>query len=175
MALAGLIVKEIGGRFENMGQALESKDGTIKEDKSVSGKLLGGLGGGGNMGETAGAVKDVIGAFKSDERLKELYGEKAPDLIECFKNIDAYMFKYKKEAQELYGKRCGVDDDKHVGVMAQELESNPATAAAVSTDENGYKEVDAKEMTLVNTAVLSEIAKKLDDMENRLNALEQRG
>lgn len=76
-------------------------------------------------------------------------------------NIDAYLFKYKLSAQNKYG----ADDNKHVGVMAQELEENPVTAPSVITKEDGHKEVDIKELTMENTAVIADLVRRVQKLE----------
>ena len=84
--------------------------------------------------------------------------------VNAMSNIDSYIFRYKPEAQKLYKGRSGVDNDVHVGVMAQDLEKNPVTASTVSTDPvTGYKQIDTGELTLANTAVISDLAKEIKE------------
>lgn len=96
----------------------------------------------------------------SDERLKKVFGENCP--IECFSRVHSYVFKYKPEIQEQFGGQAGIDNDVHYGVMAQELEENPFTRSTVHTDPaTGIKTVDTQELTMANTAAISDIMKEL--------------
>lgn len=103
----------------------------------------------------------------SDERLKELFGDK-DDIVECFSRINSYEFKYTPEALELYNGTKGVDEGTNVGVMAQELENNPVTQNAVIEDENGYKNIDTGKLSTANSAVLAEVCKRLIAIETKL-------
>ena len=105
----------------------------------------------------------------SDEKLKNIFGERE-DLISLFSKIHAYDFNYNDKAKELYKNgENNVDDDNHVGVMAQELEVNPATQATVSTDPNtGYKQVNTSELVMVNSAVISELCRRIEALEKKL-------
>ena len=87
------------------------------------------------------------------------------DLTNEFAKIDAYVFKYNQKAQELYGGERGVDDNSHVGVMAQELAENPITENAVIEDENGYLELDTNKLVMALTAVVSDLCKKIGELE----------
>lgn len=96
----------------------------------------------------------------SDERLKKVFGENCP--IECFSRVHSYVFKYKPEVQKAFGGQAGIDNDVHYGVMAQELEENPFTRSTVHTDPaTGIKTVDTQELTMANTAAISDIMKEL--------------
>ena len=100
----------------------------------------------------------------SDERLKE--DLKKEDPIDCFAQIDAYLYKYTPEAQAMYGKDGTVNNDQNFGVMAQDLAQNPITAAAVEKDENGYLMLDGGRLSSINTAMISELCKKVQELEN---------
>src|SRR5574344_109235 len=90
--------------------------------------------------------------------------KKDDDITEDMAKINAYLFKYKPEAQAKFNGQHGVDDKEHIGVMAQELEKNPVTSSAVATDPNsGFKMVDTDKLTMANTAAISELAKKLQE------------
>lgn len=99
----------------------------------------------------------------SDENLKDVQGNVDP--IEAFSNIDAYLYKYKPEAQAMYGDEGKVNNEENFGVMAQELAENPLTAAAVNEDENGYLEVDGSRLSTMNTAVIGELCKRIMALE----------
>lgn len=92
--------------------------------------------------------------------LNNIFGNS--DIVELFSHIDAYVFKYKPEAKELFGEEYGVDDGTNVGIMAQELEKNPVTENAVKTDEDtGYKVIETNKLTAANSAVISELCKRV--------------
>ena len=97
----------------------------------------------------------------ADERLNHIFGDNE-DIINTFAKIDAIEFKYKDEAHNIpMGEALGVDEDVHLGIKAQDLEKNPFTAAVVSKDPEGYKQIDPSELTAANTAVIAEICKRL--------------
>ena len=87
-------------------------------------------------------------------------------ISEIFSDIDGYLYKYNQMAQGLYGKEKGVDNQEHVGVMAQELAENPVTKSAVLEDENGFLEVDTKELVMTLTAVVADLSKRVEDLED---------
>ena len=108
------------------------------------------------------------GVETSDERLKNIFGDNE-DAIKCFAKIDAIRFTYNDKAKEIHpGEENGVDGDVHFGVKAQDLEENPLTASAVSEDTSGFKQVDTQELTMANSAVISEICKRIEIIENVL-------
>ena len=114
----------------------------------------------GDMGDMADAGDAVDAA--SDERLKRIFGDNE-DAIKCFANINAIKFTYNDKAQEIPGgEEKGIDNDPHYGVKAQELAENPLTESAVSKDPiSEYLQVDTKELTMANTAIISEICKRI--------------
>lgn len=139
-------------------------------------KLMGSFGGGsggadmggdatssvdaGDMGDMADAGDAADAA--SDERLKRIFGDNE-DAIKCFANINAIKFTYNDKAHDIPGSEDkGVDNDPHYGVKAQELAENPLTESAVSKDPiSEYLQVDTKELTMANTAIISEICKRI--------------
>lgn len=126
-----------------------------------------------DLAEIADNVKDEQVSDKqvSDEQLKNksVFND---DIIDLFSKINAYDFAYTDKAKDLYLGNKGVDNDEHVGVMAQELQQNPITDSTVAKDENGYLSIDTKELTMADTAVLSDVCKRLLQIEERLNKLE---
>ena len=115
--------------------------------------------------DAAGNVIDKVVTSKmesSDERLKNIFGDNE-DAIKVFANLDAIKFTYNDKAKEIpdsEGK--GVDDDMHYGLKAQDLAKNPLTESAVKKDPlSDYLEVDTKELTMANTAIISEICKRI--------------
>lgn len=115
--------------------------------------------------DAAGNVIDKVVTSKmesSDERLKNIFGDNE-DAIKVFANLNAIKFTYNDKAKEIpdsEGK--GVDDDIHYGLKAQDLAKNPLTESAVKKDPlSEYLEVDTKELTMANTAIISEICKRI--------------
>ena len=105
----------------------------------------------------------------SDERLKNIFGDNE-DIIKVFSKINAIEFKYNDKAHDIPGgEEKGIDEDLHLGIKAQDLEKSPLTASAVSEDESGNKIVDTKELTMANSAVISEICKRLEAIEKVLD------
>ena len=109
----------------------------------------------------AGDMADAADAA-SDERLKRIFGDDE-DAIKCFANINAIKFTYNDKAHDIPGgEDKGIDNDPHYGVKAQELAENPLTQTAVSKDPlSEYLQVDTKELTMANTAIISEICKRI--------------
>ncbi len=123
----------------------------------------GDMGGGADMADMgdmadAGDAADAA----SDERLKRIFGDNE-DAIKCFADINAIKFTYNDKAHDIPGSEDkGVDNDPHYGVKAQELAENPLTESAVSKDPiSEYLQVDTKELTMANTAIISEICKRI--------------
>ena len=123
-----------------------------------------GSGAGGDMGADASDMGDMADAADaaSDERLKHIFGDNE-DAIKCFARINAIKFVYNDKAHDIPGsENKGVDDDPHYGVKAQDLAQNPLTESAVSKDPlSDYLQIDTKELTAANTAIISEICKRI--------------
>lgn len=98
----------------------------------------------------------------SDERLKNIFGDNE-DALEAFAKINAIEFTYNDKAKEIPGgEEKGIDDDVHYGVKAQDLAENPLTESAVKRDPlSDYLVIDTKELTAANTAIISEICKRI--------------
>ncbi|MCQ2587934.1 MAG: hypothetical protein MJ174_07450 [Treponema sp.] len=104
----------------------------------------------------------------SNELIKNLFGDNT-DIVNAFSKIDAIKFKYNEKAHSIAPNgENGIDADVHIGVKAQDLAKNPVTASTVIEDENGFLAVDTGELTLANSAVLSEICKRIEVIENIL-------
>jgi hypothetical protein len=111
----------------------------------------------------------------SDARLKEIYGDSISDrIIEDFAKIAAIDFKYTPEAQSEYKGENGVDDKEHTGVIAQDLASTESTESAVEKDENGNLSVDTRQLTMANTAAISELSRRILTVETALKELMSR-
>ena len=102
-----------------------------------------------------------------NDRLKELFNGN-DDIVDAFSKLNAYEFKYTPEALDLYEGTKGVDEGTNIGVMAQELEANPVTQNTVVEDENGYKNIEVGKLAAADTAVLSDVCKRLLAIEEKL-------
>ena len=112
--------------------------------------------------EAASAVSDVL--------LKTVYGDSLDDkIIDNFAKISAISFEYNDEAKSKYGQEKAVDDNQHIGVIAQELEANPITEGAVKTNENGDLEVDTRHLTFVDTAAIGELSRRVLALEEAIS------
>lgn len=156
----------LGSNIKNAVDAIKSSK-TNDNEFEIGGKTTS------DLAEIADNVKDeqVSDEQVSDEQLKNksVFND---DIIDLFSKINAYDFAYTDKAKDLYLGNKGVDNDEHVGVMAQELQQNPITDSTVAKDENGYLSIDTKELTMADTAVLSDVCKRLLQVEERLNKLE---
>ena len=106
-----------------------------------------------------------------NDRLKELFHSN-DDIVKLFSQLNAYEFKYTPEALKLYNGTKGVDKGTNIGVMAQELEANPVTQNTVVEDENGYKNIEVGKLAAADTAVLSDVCKRLLAIEQKLGMRE---
>ena len=117
--------------------------------------------------ENAGAVSDVL--------LKTVYGDSLDDkIIDNFAKISAISFEYNDEAKSKYGQEKAVDDNQHIGVIAQELEANPITEGAVKTNKNGDLEVDTRHLTFTDTAAIGELSRRVLALEEAVKELQQK-
>lgn len=117
--------------------------------------------------EAASAVSDVL--------LKTVYGDSLDDkIINNFAKISAISFEYNDEAKSKYGQEKAVDDNQHIGVIAQELEANPITEGAVKTNENGDLEVDTRHLTFTDTAAIGELSRRVLALEEAVKELQQK-
>lgn len=127
---------------------------------------------------TTAATEKSAEDGKSDENLKDLsdvLGMDSDIALRWMSEIKPISFTYTPEAQRLYaGENKGVDDKQHFGVKAQDLEKNPMTAATVSTDEKGFKEVDTRHLAFADTAMISILSKKIQQLEAKVAYLESK-
>ena len=77
--------------------------------------------------------------------------------------VKPFHFYYKPEVAEI-DDTGSIDSDPHIGIKAQDLESQPLLNSIVSENDNGLKEIDIKEMTLANSAAISALINKLKDL-----------
>lgn len=127
---------------------------------------------------TTAATEKSAEDGESDENLKDLsdvLGMDSDIALRWMSEINPISFTYTPEAQQLYaGENKGVDDKQHFGVKAQDLEKNPMTAATVSTDEKGFKEVDTRHLAFADTAMISILSKKIQQLEAKVAYLESK-
>lgn len=116
----------------------------------------------GNFGSPA--VSD--GTLKNKEKIERLFQN--DNAIKAFSDIDAYVYKYNQKAQDTYAGEKGVDDSTHFGPIAQDLAKNPVTSGAVHRDESGYLTVDTRQLALTNTAMISQLARKIEELDEKL-------
>lgn len=95
-----------------------------------------------------------------DEGLMKAYAE----------HMRNYVYNYKPEAQSI---DPSIDpNEEHIGPMAQDIEQiNPA---CVKETPEGVKTVDTNRLTMMNAGVIGDIIRKLDDISDRLSAMEAR-
>ena len=137
-----------------------------------------GKAGGENAGDAASSGVDAAQASEaaeaasavSDVLLKTVYGDSLDDkIIDNFAKISAISFEYNDEAKSKYGQEKAVDDNQHIGVIAQELEANPITKGAVKTNENGDLEVDTRHLTFTDTAAIGELSRRVLALEEAIS------
>jgi hypothetical protein len=98
----------------------------------------------------------------SDKNMKTDIKDGYGILEKVTKVVSPKMFKYKNGV--------GEDSSKpRVGVMAQDLEKTPLSSTVV-TGPDGYKRVDTGQLTLGNTAMITELSDKLDKVFQYLKA-----
>ncbi len=116
----------------------------------------------------SGQTKTEDSKALSDERCKELFG--STDLLDAIADIDAYRFHYKEGADKIDPN--ATPDKERYGPMAQDLLKNPVTAATVDTsDPSGFLKVDTKQLSLTTFAIVTQLAKKVEDLESILNCI----
>ena len=60
----------------------------------------------------------------------------------------------------------GVDNDEHIGVIAQDVEK--VFPETVEDNGSGHKLVDTKELTMANTAAIAELARQLKELKEKV-------
>jgi hypothetical protein len=102
-----------------------------------------------------GLLSAIGGLISSDENAKKDI-KAAPDLKETTKKVTPSAFKYKDDPEE----------KEQVGVMAQDLEKTPMASNVVDTPEG--KMVDTGRQEMSNTALILQLAKKVEELEAKL-------
>lgn len=163
--------------------------GMDKMKEKINAKMSSAMGqqaakdGGENAGDAASSGADAAQASEaaevasavSDVLLKTVYGDSLDDkIIDNFAKISAISFEYNDEAKSKYGQEKAVDDNQHIGVIAQELEANPVTEGAVKTNENGDLEVDTRHLTFADTAAIGELSRRVLALEDAVKELQQK-
>jgi hypothetical protein len=87
-------------------------------------------------------------------------------IIPMMAQIDSYLYKYKPEAQEEYAGTGMMNNDTNLGVIAEQMNENPLTKPAVTTDEKGNLALDGGRLSSINTAVISELCRKVMELES---------
>lgn len=179
-------LKSIKGKLKNLQldpMKAMNKGGGMGGNMGAMSKMFSGIMGANGGAEGAGDASDMADTSDmgdmadmadaadaaSDERIKNIFGDNE-DIIKTFAKINAIQFTYNDKAKEIPGgEEHGIDNDVHLGVKAQELAENPLTASAVKRDPaSGYFMVDTKELTTANSAVISELCKRIEILENIL-------
>lgn len=112
-----------------------------------------------------GAFASGIGAIFSDKEVKHDLSSGYGMLEHVTSKVKPYLFKYNKSHE------TGKPETERLGVMAQDLEQSPLEYV-VEKDQDGVKRVDAGQLTMANTAMISELAQKVD---KALQFLKNRG
>ena len=124
-------------------------------------------GNGKGLSENISGIINTVKTAKaaSDENAKdEISTDNVGDeLIEEMAQVKPFHFYYKPEVAEI-DDTGSIDSDPHIGIKAQDLESQPLLNSIVSENDNGLKEIDIKEMTLANSAAISALINKLKDL-----------
>lgn len=101
----------------------------------------------------------------------DMWGDKS--LLDAYKNLSTIIYRYNQRGCEL-----DPTQDKetiHSGVSAQEIEQIPELKSAVvdiPTQDGEVKALDIRELVTSNTAAIAEVARKLEDIDNRIKMLE---
>lgn len=176
------------GEFSDLAYQVGNQ-GMDKMKEKINAKMNSAMGqqtakdGGENAGDAASSGADVAQASEaaevasavSDVLLKTVYGDSLDDkIIDNFAKISAISFEYNDEAKSKYGQEKAVDDNQHIGVIAQELEANPITEGAVKTNENGDLEVDTRHLTFADTAAIGELSRRVLALEEAVKELQQK-
>ena len=82
-------------------------------------------------------------------------------------NMVNYLYKYRPEATSI---DASIDpNENQIGIMAQDLEQvNPA---CVTETPEGVKEVDTRKLALMNAGAIGDLARELEDIKQKLQAL----
>lgn len=139
--LTGAQVSSQGQGVTSTGQKLTAETEKEKADAARAGALIG-------AGGTAASV------LLSDKRAKKNIVKS--DLADALaRSVHGVEFTYRPEVEE--------DAEPHFGILADALEK--AIPGVVHKGPSGFKEVHTGHLTLANTGMLSELARRLQDLE----------
>jgi hypothetical protein len=110
---------------------------------------------GGALGVIGSLLQLLTPATPSDKNLKEDIEPAWGMLGKVASEVKPYYYKYTDK-----GKAAGGGDGERAGVMAQDLEKTPLKSSVVDTPQG--KMIDTKSLTTANTAMISELSRKLD-------------
>lgn len=149
----------VAGKFGGGAKGTKADyDTSLTGGSSSLAKWTTGMGGSGLSGGTG-----YSNGFYSDVRLKEGWDDdkasEPPSAYDrFFDKLNAIKFQYTPEAQE----ELGLDDDKHVGLSAQEVESSgPIGKDIVEEDLNGNKMLNQNKLIEATAAGLASLRKEL--------------
>lgn len=103
----------------------------------------------------AAALPWVLSLFTSDKNKKTDIRDGSGVLDEVANSVRGAKYKYKGSDHEEYG------------VMAQDLEKTPLASTVFDTPDG--KKVDTQRLTTANTAMISELSRKNDELANKLD------
>jgi hypothetical protein len=115
----------------------------------------------------AGSAYSTVGFYvPSDLRLKQNIKSMDGDgVIEKVKDINVIKYNYAKSV----AKGSDPDDQKYIGVVAQEIEK--AFPEAVRTDEKGYKAVNISALTSILFQAIKDQQKQIDSLKTEVKLL----
>ena len=89
------------------------------------------------------------------------------DMLDAYADhLRNYLYNYKDEATEI---DPSIDpEEEHAGPMAQDIEK--VAPDCVNETPEGVKTVDGERLALVNAGVIGELARKVRELEERINA-----
>lgn len=102
-----------------------------------------------------GNIKNTNNSYgsTSDERLKENITD-TKDYTEDFKQIEFKKYNLKTNP-----------DEKHIGVIAQQIEA--IFPKLVQTNEDGMKSVEYSILSVITSAVVQQLIKRIENLENK--------
>lgn len=101
-------------------------------------------------------------------------------LVATAADTPTYSWRYKPEYAAQSNLQRGLPPtapegyQRRVSPMAQDLERNPVTAPAVQTGPDGMKRVDTGQLTMSNSAILSDLARMAEEQDARIRQIEAR-
>lgn len=117
--------------------------------------------------EEAGKLAKLIGRNKPELHIEESDLWEDSILQEYADYIYNYLYTYKQEATKI---DSSIDpNEEHVGPMAQDIEK---VAPDCIIEKNGVKTVDGNRLALINAGAIADLARKLEEVMERLKKLE---